>query len=193
MSLRHDSLKNTIAELLGQVCKDVVVEPPLINITSEQLKSGTNIADGARLDISVRGFWTPLDRAFTDVRVLHPQAQSNCNKNLYQMYHSHENEKKRQYLDRVLQVEKASLTPLVFSTTGGMGGEAERFLKHLANKISKKTGQQYCDVVAFIRRRLRFDLLKTCLISLRGHRGKGNMKAEDMDLLDLNLRPQAVY
>ncbi len=75
------------------------------------------------------------------------------------MYHSHENEKKRQYLDRVLQVEKASLTPLVFSTTGGMGEEAERFSKHLAKNISNKTRQQYCDTVAFIRRRIRFDLV----------------------------------
>ena len=193
VSLRHDSLKNTIAELLGQVCKDVVIEPSLINVTSEQLKSGTNIADGARLDVSVRGFWTPLDRAFTDVRVLHPQAPSNSDKNLYQMYHSHENEKKRQYLDRVLQVEKASLTPLVFSTTGGMGGEAERFFKHLASKISNKTGQRYCDNVAFIRRRLRFDLLKTCLISLRGFRGNRCTRPAQIDSLDLNLLPLAVY
>ena len=135
----------------------------------------------------MRGFWTPLDRAFTDVRVLHPQAPSNSNKSLPQMYLTHEREKKNKYNARVLQVDKASFTPLVFSTTGGMGGEADRFFKHLAQKISNKGGQRYSDVIAFIRRRLRFDLLKTCLISLRGHRGKGNTKA------DLNLRPQAVY
>ena len=114
----------------------------------------------------MRGFWTPLDRAFTDVRVLHPQAPSNSNKNLYQMYRTHENEKKRKYNARVIQVEKASFTPLVFSTTGGMGSEADRFYKHLATKISNKTGQHYSDTVAFIRRRLRFDLLKTCIYNI---------------------------
>ena len=90
-------------------------------------------------------------------------------------------------------MEKASFTPLVFSTTGGMGGEADRFFKHLAEKMSRKTGQRYCDTIAFIRCRLRFDLLKTCVISLRGHRGKGSAKSEEIDSLDLNLRPQAVY
>ncbi len=94
VSLRHDSLKRTTGDLLRQVCKDVVEEPSLLNITTEQLPNGTDTSDGARLDISVRGFWTPLDRAFTDVRVLHPQAPSNSNKTLNQMYRTHEMEKK---------------------------------------------------------------------------------------------------
>ena len=158
-------------------------EPGLFNITIEQLPHGTNTKDGARLDISARGFWTPLERAFTDIRVLHPQAPSNSNKNLMQMYRSHEGEKKRKYNARVLQVEKASFTPLVFSTTGGMGGEADRFYKHLASKMSNKTGQRYCDTVAFVRRRLRFDLLKTCVISLRGYRGKQYAKPTDIKCL----------
>ena len=37
---------------------------------------------------------------------------------------------------------KACFTPLVFSTTGGMGGEAEKFFKHLARKISTKKNQR---------------------------------------------------
>ena len=62
---------------------------------------------------------------------------------------------------------------------------------HLAVKISSKTGQPYSDTIAFIRRRLRFDLLKTCVISIRGYRGKVNPKPADVDTLYLNLRPQA--
>ena len=88
-------------------------------------------------------------------------------------------------------MEKATFTPLIFSTTGGMGSEAVRFFKHLAVKISSKTGQPYSDTIAFIRRRLRFDLLKTCVISIRGYRGKVNPKPADVDTLDLNLRPEA--
>ena len=193
VSLRHDSLKGTIAKLLEQVCKDTTVEPGLLSITTEQLRKGTDTSDGARLDISTRGFWTPLDRAFTDVRVIHPQAQSNANSSLYQMYRKHEMEKKNKYNDRVLQVEKATFTPLVFSTTGGMGNEAVKFFMHLSEKISHKTGQSYSDTVAFVRRRLRFDLLKTCVISLRGFRGKHNSKTPEMESLDLNLLPKAEY
>ena len=179
--------------MLEQVCKDTVIEPSLIPITTEQLQRGTDVSDGARLDVCTRGFWTPLDRAFTDIRVLHPQAQSNANTSLFQMYRRHENEKKSKYNDRVLQVEKATFTPLVFSTTGGMGNEAARFLKHLAVKLSNKSGQSYSDTVAFVRRRIRFDLLKTCVISLRGYRGKPRGKTSEMDTLDLNLIPKTDY
>ena len=73
-----------------------------------------------------------------------------------------------------------------------MGAEAAVLFKQLAEKISLKTQQKYCDVIAFIRRRLRFDLLKTCLISLRGHRGRlGKNDAAPLGELDLNLRKQA--
>ena len=110
------------------------------------------------------------------------------------MYNSHEVEKKYVYNQRVLQVEKGTFTPLVFSTTGGMAPEATKFYKHLANKISRKKNQQYSDVISFIRRRLRFDLLRTCIISLRGFRGhqKTEVAGEIIDELDLNLRRRAV-
>ena len=169
ISLRHNSLRDTTAELLKQVCKDVEPEPALLPVSGVQLPAGTNIKDGARPDVSARSFWSTLDRAFLDVRVLHPQAQSNSDKSIAQMYRSHEVNKKREYNARIIEVEKASFTPLVFSTSGGMGEEATRFYKHLTGKISQKKQQRYCDVVAFIRRRLRFDLLRTCLISIRGY------------------------
>ena len=43
------------------------------------------------------------------------------------LYRRHEQEKKREYGDRVREVEHASFTPLVFATTGGMGKEATIF------------------------------------------------------------------
>ena len=108
------------------------------------------------------------------------------------MYSCHEQEKKRKYNARVVNIEKATFTPLVFATTGGMSNEAAKFYKHLADRLSQKTGQKYCDVIAFIRRRLRFDLLKTCIISLRGYRGKPSQEGNDISTLDVNLRPQAI-
>ena len=52
------------------------------------------------------------------------------------------------YNQRVIKVEKATFTPLVFTTTGGMGEECAAFLKltYIAEKISMKTGQRYCEV-----------------------------------------------
>ena len=80
----------------------------------------------------------------------------------------HEREKVLDYNERVLQ---ATFTPLVFSTTGVMGRQAEVFFKKVAKKLSDKTGHTYNDAIRYIRLRLSFSLLKTILIAIRGYRG----------------------
>ena len=55
-----------------------------------------------------------------------------------QIYAQQECEKKNKYLERILQVEKSSFTPLVFSTYGGMGIEATKFVKRIGELISIK-------------------------------------------------------
>ena len=89
--------------------------------------------------------------------MFHAPAPSNASKSIPAMYQSHENEKKRCYNARVLEEEKGSFAPLFFSTSGGMGGEAERLVKKLASKMEYHTGQRYSDAVGYIIKRLRFD------------------------------------
>ena len=84
----------------------------------------------------------------------------------------HENEKKRCYGERVLQIEKGSLTPIVLSTFGGAGKEADRHHKRMATLIAQKKNESYADVLNYIRTRLRFSLLKSILTAVRGVRGK---------------------
>ena len=45
------------------------------------------------------------------------------------VYRRHEQEKKRQYQQRVHEVEHATFTPLVMSSTGSMGRAASTFFK----------------------------------------------------------------
>ena len=136
VSIRHNSLRDTIAKLLTSVCIDVETKPQPLSVPHTfKLSNGTNRQDGARLDISARLFWSPLDRTFIDVRVLYPQAQSNSDKSISQMYQSHDKNKEREYNDRVLSVENTTFTPLMISTTGGMAFEALQFLNHFAEKI----------------------------------------------------------
>ena len=116
MILRHSSIRDLFAELLSEVCKDVI--PPLLPLTGETLPAGSNLSDGARLDISCHNLWSPLEKALIDVRISNPQAESNWNKSVQQMYNSHEEEKKKEYGPRVLQVEKAKMTAAVMSTSG---------------------------------------------------------------------------
>ena len=79
------------------MCKDVVVDPKLLSLTGEILPKGANTKNYAKLDVSCRGFWAPLNKTFLDIRVLNPNAMSNTNKSIENMYKSHENQKKTSY------------------------------------------------------------------------------------------------
>ena len=73
---------------------------------------------------------------------------------------------------------------------GGMDVEAERLVKKLSSKMEYHTGQKYSDSVSYIRKRLRFEILRTTVISLRGDRGARSRKElVEIGELDLNLEP----
>ncbi len=82
-----------------------------------------------------------------------------------------EHEKKRQYNDRIINVEQGSFTPLIFSSTGGMGREASMFLKRLATMISEKRSELYSHTVGLLRCRIAFALIRASNVCLRGSRG----------------------
>ena len=192
VTMRHNWLRDSVAQVMRTAkCKDIQTEPLLLPINGQQLPSGTITGDQARLDISARSVWNVLERAFFDIRVFHAPAPTNASKPIHQMYLTHEQEKKRKYNARVLEVERGTFTPLVFSTTGGMGGEAHKLVKRLAERMEMSTGQKYSDAVSFIRKRLRFELLKTTVIAVRGDRGSRlrSFEAHPIDELDLNLEP----
>ena len=90
---------------------------------------------------------------------------------------------------RIVEVEHGTFTPIVLSTTGGMGREANMFFKKLADKLSRKSGQRYSEAMTFIRKRVRFDLLRTTVIALRGERGLKSSSAVKIAELDINLEP----
>ena len=147
-----------------------------------------NIAQRARLDVSGNGVWGPQERTFLDIRIMHPNAPSYREKDIKQVYRQHEQEKKRTYNERIIQVEKGSFTPIVMSTFGGMGLEAERFHKRIARLIANKRKDDYSSVINYIRTRLRFCLLKSVLVSLRGVRGKSSAeKISPISTLSFNM------
>ena len=165
---RHNEIRDLEAEMLDEVCTSVQKEPMLQPLTGEAVRG--NQAEGARLDVSAVGFWRPSERMFADVRVFDPNCTTYKDTDPVKVYERHEREKKTEYLDRVINVERGSLTPLIFSTTGGWGKEASKFHKQLANLLAEKRNERYSSVMAFIRRRLRFSLLRTTLEALRGSR-----------------------
>ena len=88
------------------VCNDVDVEPVLQEVTGKTLNHGANKAPDARLDIHARGFWERQRSAFFDVVVCHPNVDSYRDLNPKQIYHKPESEKKRQYAERVIEIER---------------------------------------------------------------------------------------
>ena len=53
---RHLNVKDTIAKLLDQTCRDVEVEPSLISLTGERLGTQMKLGEEIRFDIAARGF-----------------------------------------------------------------------------------------------------------------------------------------
>ena len=107
-------------------------------VTGEVLPRDANKAPDEWLDISARGFWAREQSAFFDVRVCHTIADSYKNLTPKQIYKLHENDKKRLFSSRLLEEERGTFTPLVFTTTGGMSNECQRYHSRLAELLAVK-------------------------------------------------------
>ena len=106
------------------------------------------------------------------------------------IYENCEKNKKTKYNDRVLQVEKASFSPLIFTTSGGMGPECLKVNKKIAERMAEKRKEQYSKVMNHVRTRLRFALLKSVLVAVRGYRGTERGGEIDISEIDFNLIPE---
>ena len=173
VSMRHNALRDSLANMMREGgCSDVRTEPALLPVNPNDFSQRCNVADGARLDISARGIQSTFERSYFDVRVSQPFAASNVTLSFPALYERNEKEKNNLYRDRVLESEKGSFVPLIFLTTGGMGPSCTRTVKRLASMIAEKRGEKYADVMNFVRTKLRFSLLRSVLIAVRGVRGR---------------------
>ena len=138
-TIRHNEIRDITATLLTEICHNVATEPALQQLDSETFSyRSANSDPNAHLDIRARGFWNRGQDTFFDIRVFHLNASSNYSTTIATTYRKHEQAKKRKYAQRVRDVEHDVFTPLVFTTTGGMGREATTFYRRLADGISTK-------------------------------------------------------
>ena len=96
VTMRHNSVRNTTAELLKEIAHDVQIEPTLQELTGEtfELKS-VNKEEDARLDILARNFWSTETKAYFDVKVFNPIAKSYINQTLAATHSTNKKLKKR--------------------------------------------------------------------------------------------------
>ena len=146
----------------------------------------------AGLDIKAGGFWSRGATAFFDERVTHVNSKCYWNKTACEVFKEQEDEKKRKYKQRVLDVEMGSFTPLVFGTNGGMGNECQRFLKHLADKIAQKDTEPYNTVIPWLRKQITFELLRSVHACVRGSRTPFHSKIEHFLDCKINVATAAI-
>ena len=171
-TLRHNEVRDLTASLLSEVCSNVSIEPALQELSGETLLGNSaNRNSGARVDVAVDGFWgCSRERTFLDIRVFNPFAPSNRQTSISATYRSHERVKKRQYCERICEIEHGTFSPLVFSLTGGMAKEATVFYKRLASLLSERWEQPYSMTMGWLRCTLGFSLLRSSIQCLRGAR-----------------------
>ena len=164
VTLRHNDLRDNIAEMLQEVTSDVRVETILQPLTEEEQLIGENSSLEAQSDISERGFRCRGQRAFFDLRIFDPNAQRDENIILKRCYELKEHEKKKYYSSRILNVEQGSFDPLFFSIKGGMRRECSMFVKQLCQMISLKRKEELNVVTYGIRYKISYELLRSSLL-----------------------------
>jgi len=183
IGIRHNDLRDLFGNLLKEICNDTEIEPKMLPLTGEVLNQVTATrGDESRLDIRARGFWCNGQQAFFDIRVFDPNAKRYLTSTIEKSYITNEKEKKRKYNERVLQVEHGTFTPLVFSLYGGSSREASIFVSKLAETLSIKRNSSKSVVINWIRTKVSFALLKSCLLCLRGSRSlrRNIVKTDEM-------------
>ena len=184
VSQRHNELRDTTRDLMSEVCKNTVSEPLLQPLSGEKFRHSTaNTQDNARLDLSADDFWIRGQRAFFDVRVFDPVAPSYITQKLEAAHKKQEDSKRLNYEERVIEVEHASFTPLVFTVAGGMGKAAQVFYNRIAEMIADSRGQPKSVIVAWMRTLLSFSLVRSAVRCVRGTRtGRSPPPVQDTDI-----------
>ena len=110
-------------------------------------------------DIHAIGFWGRRQGVFFGIRVFHPNSPSYRYTQIGSLFHRHELEKKRQYGDRVSNVEFGLL---VFST---LGREATIFNSRLADLLAGKHNTTYTHMNVLYHL---FSLLRSAILAILG-------------------------
>ena len=133
-------------------------------------------------------FWERQRSAFFDVQGCHPNADSYRDLTPKQIYKKHRNDKKRQYVESVMKIERGTFTPLVFTTTGGMADECVKYHSKLAELIANKKEESYSSAISWIRAKVSFAIVRSAILCLRGSRSK----RRQLDFVDSDIQIESI-
>ncbi len=70
-----------------------------------------------------------------------------------------------------------------------MGPQATRYHKRLAELVARKRNEDYNHVISHMRTRIRFSVLRSTLVAVRGERGKRPPSSKPFSCTSFNLIP----
>ena len=86
-----------------------------------------------------------------------------------------------------MEVEQGIFTPLIFSSTGGMGAECNLYHKRLVELLAIKKGESYATTMQWVRAKVSSALTRSALLCLRGSRSIGRtIETSDIDFSEQN-------
>ena len=176
VTMRHNNLRDFKADILSKMVNDVETEPELQPVKGEVIEGLPGNA--SRPDIRAGGVWRAGQNGFFDVRVANTHSSSQIHLTTEIVLMKHEQENKRNFSRRIMNIEQRTFTPSVFSVSGGMGKECSMFHKHVPERLAIKTGERYEKIISNVWYKLSFLILKSALICVRGSRSH-NLKAID--------------
>ena len=118
-------------------------------------------------DIRARGVWITGQNAYFDVRMTNVNSDSQKNQSIEKILKKNENEKKRHYNSRIMNIEHGTFTQLIFAIYGGVGPEWVKFHQYLADRIAFKSGDRYDTVLSWIRCKISYIVLRASLLCQR--------------------------
>ena len=78
--------------------------------------------------------------------------------------------KKVSYNEKIINIDHGSFTPLIFSCLGGKGRECSRYYSQIADLLAEKRNLPKSIISGWLRSRLNFSMLRSCLLCIRGTR-----------------------
>ena len=155
MKRGHDGLRDSDAKLAELAWRGVSVEP-VLQADFERLDRPCLQADWM-----VRGVWEGSRVAFFDERIIDADAPSSLQANLTWEAISNRatQAKKRKYLELAVEL-RASFTLLISSTDCVLHAEYSACQKRLAFKLSAKWQQPYSVIMAWVRVRTQFAIIR---------------------------------
>ncbi len=125
------------------------------------------------------GFWSRMRSAFFDFVGYNPYAKSYRDKTLEQNFRNLEQKKRREYEQRINEVEHADFSPMAYSITGGLGPQADIVTKRLSVRIAAKQEIPKLVAAGWINCRISFAIIRSALVCIRGSRSLRPKPLED--------------